>query len=167
MGTHVIVADANLLIYHFVQGAKTELAHQVSERDADWIVPSLWRHEFLNALCMNVRGAGMPAESALAAYNDAELLLAPREHTANPADVIRLSIQHGISGYDAQYVALAMSLHLRLVTEDKELILKLPGTALSMNSFLALPSGRGGVRESSATYRTSRGRPKQASHARA
>ena len=106
----MIVADANLLIYHFVQGAKTELAHQVSEQDADWIVPSLWRHEFLNALCMSVRGTDMPADSALAAINDAEILLAPREYAVNPADVIRLSADHGISGYDAQYVALAKSL---------------------------------------------------------
>lgn len=151
----MIVADANLLIYHFVQGAKTELAHRVGALDDDWIVPQLWRHEFMNAMAMNVRDAGMSLEQALSAYNEAYGLLSPREREFNMTDALRLATAHSVSVYDAEYVVLAQAQHVPLVTEDKELLRKFPATAVSMSDFVSSHSGgtrRGVVREKRSSY---------------
>lgn len=159
MGARVIVADANLLVYLFVQGAKTDLAHRVSDVDDNWVVPSLWRHEFANALAMSVREAGLPLDSALKVYGMAHALLAPREQAVNLGDALRVSAEHAVSVYDAEYVMLAMSLGVRLVTEDRELLRKFAGTAISMQGFLDGQPGE--VREKKAAY--SARRPKRAS----
>ena len=155
----MIVADANLLIYHFVQGAKSDLAHQVSRADDNWVVPVLWRHEFANALAMTVREAGLSLDDALATFGDAQKLLSARECVVNMADALELAAEKAISVYDAEYVVLALSKGIPLVTEDKELLRKFPGTAVSMRGFLdgqpgATPTGS--VREEAATYSTRR-----------
>ena len=151
----MIVADANLLIYHFVQGVKTDLAHRVGELDDDWIVPPLWRHEFMNAMAMNVREAGMPLERALSAYNEAFALLSTREREFIMADALRLATTHSISVYDAEYVVLAQAQHVPLVTENKELLRKFPASAVSMSDFISSRSGgtrHGTVREKRSSY---------------
>ena len=158
----MIVADANLLIYHFVQGVKTDLAHRVGELDDDWIVPPLWRHEFMNAMAMNVREAGMPLDQALSAYSEAYALLSTREREFNLTDALRLATTHSVSVYDAEYVVLAQAQHVPLVTEDKELLRKFPATAVSMSDFVSSRSGgsqRGTVREKKSPYATRRKKP--------
>ena len=45
--------------------------------------------------------------------------------------------KYAITGYDAQYVALAQSLNAPLITEDRKLRAAVPGVALFMQEFLA------------------------------
>lgn len=159
MGAVVIVADANLIVYHFVRGEKTELAHKVSGMDDDWIVPLLWRHEFSNALAMSVRQSGLSLADALSTFGEAQGLLSAKEHDVNMADVLRLSAEKAISVYDAEYVVLALSKGVPLVTEDKELLRKFPGTVVSIRNFLSARSDEtsaGTVREKRASYATRR-----------
>ena len=158
MGAWVIVADANLLIYRFVQGTKTELAQQVSARDDDWIVPPLWRDEFSNALAMTVRRAGLTLEQAMSIYSQADSLLSSRERRASMGDALRLSVAHTISVYDAEYVVLAQSKQIRLVTEDTELLRKFPETAVSMSDFVGPEHGKHLVRERGVPYGSPRPR---------
>ncbi len=155
----MIVADANLLVYHFIQGVKTELARQVSEADDDWLVPALWRHGFANALAMSVREAGLSPELALSVYDDAQALLSAREQVVNMADALQLAVAHSISVYDAEYVVLAQCRHVPLVTEDKELLRKFPETAISMRGFVSSHSGGtspSAVREKKTAYNARR-----------
>jgi len=46
-----------------------------------------------------------------------------------PEDVFDLVAAYGITGYDAQLVALAKELHCTLYTQDRELIEKFPKLA--------------------------------------
>ena len=46
----MIVVDANILAYFFMEGGKTRLARQLREADAHWVAPEMWRHEFANIL---------------------------------------------------------------------------------------------------------------------
>ena len=151
----MIVADANLLIYHFVQGVKTDLAHRVGELDDDWVVPPLWRHEFMNALALSVREAGMSLDQALSIYNEAHALLSARECNLNMTEALRLAAAHSISAYDAEYVVLARARNVLLVTEDRELLKKFPSTAISMSAFVLSRAGgsrHGTVREKRGSY---------------
>jgi len=136
VGALVIVVDTNVLVYRFLEGLKTPLARQVSERDDDWHVPSLWRHEFANALAMAVRAGGLEIDAARKVYRESDSLLAARERHVDLDQALQLSTTHAISVYDAEYVSLARSLGIMLITEDKELLRKFPDTAMSMRKFI-------------------------------
>ena len=57
----MIVADTNLISYLVLEGSRTKAARRAWQRDPRWVVPTLWRSEFLNVLCLSVR-AGLIAE---------------------------------------------------------------------------------------------------------
>jgi predicted nucleic acid-binding protein len=48
-----------------------------------------------------------------------------------------VAAKYAVTGYDAQYVALAQSLNAPLITEDRKLREAVPGIAFSMQEFLA------------------------------
>ena len=50
---------------------------------------------------------------------------------------LAVAAKYAITGYDAQYVALAQSLNAPLITEDRKLRTAVPGVAFSMQEFLA------------------------------
>ena len=50
---------------------------------------------------------------------------------------LAVAAEYAITGYDAQYVALAQSLNAPLITEDRKLRKAVPGIAFSMLEFLA------------------------------
>jgi predicted nucleic acid-binding protein len=51
----VIVADTNLVAYLLIDGERTDSARAVWARDSRWMLPTLWRSEFLNVLTTAVR----------------------------------------------------------------------------------------------------------------
>lgn len=55
----MIVADTNLIGYLAIQGIHTPKARTAYGRDAIWMVPPLWRSEFLNVLVTSVRFGGL------------------------------------------------------------------------------------------------------------
>jgi predicted nucleic acid-binding protein len=50
---------------------------------------------------------------------------------------LAFAAKYAITGYDAQYVALAQSLNAPLIKEDRKLRKAVPGIAFSMQEFLA------------------------------
>ncbi|MGZ5446412.1 MAG: hypothetical protein ACXWLY_31220 [Thermoanaerobaculia bacterium] len=51
----MIVADTNLVAYLLIEGDKTAAARAVWKKDSRWMLPTLWRSEFLNVLTTAVR----------------------------------------------------------------------------------------------------------------
>ncbi len=51
----MMVADANLTLYLYVEGPHTDEAQEVLRRDPEWVVPPLWQSEFLNVMWQYVR----------------------------------------------------------------------------------------------------------------
>jgi predicted nucleic acid-binding protein len=64
-------------------------------------------------------------------------LLDNHEHEPDAAAALAIALEHRISAYDAQYVALALQLKPLLITEDRKLQRALPEQAASLRSFLA------------------------------
>lgn len=136
----MIVVDTNVIAYLLIAGEKTPLAQQAFERDSDWIVPPLWRHEFLNVLATFARQGGGTLDQVLEVWRRAVRLFAAREHEVNFEQALQISHESGISAYDAQYVTVSLALDLPLVTEDRQLLEAFPEAALSLAAFLQLPT---------------------------
>ena len=133
----MIVADANLIVYLFVTGARTVEAEAVLRRDPRWIAPLLWRSEVRNALIGLVRGGLLSLEEALTVISNAERLLVGSEFAVPSSRVLLLAHRSGCSAYDCEYVALAEDLRIPLVTTDSALLRAFPGRAMPPRAFLA------------------------------
>ena len=134
-GTAVIVVDTNLVAYAFIEGTHTPLTAQVREKDAEWRLPVLWRHEFLNILATYVRHGGMELRQSLAVWDRAMKLLVPCERVVDMTLALHLAVANHISAYDAQFIALAQSLNTVCLTEDRRLLRVFPRFTKSMKQF--------------------------------
>lgn len=131
----MIVVDTNIIAYAYIQGDYTKLAHRVRESDPQWRLPTLWRHEFLNLLSVYVQHGGCQLERALELWTSAVNNLSPCEQTVDMAAVLKLACEYKLAAYDAQFIVLAQSLLIPCVTEDKSLLQKFPGLAMTMQDF--------------------------------
>ena len=125
----MIVADSNLIASCVLESKATPAALALRTRDPDWRVPRLWRYEVQNILATMIKAKRLGRKEAEAIFRGLLESLRTNEHEPDPADVLLLVEKYGISGYDAQFVALAQELGTRLVTRDKELLKKLPDVA--------------------------------------
>ncbi len=148
----MIVADSNVLSARNLSSVSTRLAEEVEKRDPVWIVPPLWRYEFQNILATAIRNGQLAPEDASEAWRKASAQLKANEHEPDPEAVIDLAGRHRISGYDANFIALAREMGVRCVTEDGELIRKFPGLAVSMAGFVKAGRTGEGVREARARH---------------
>lgn len=133
----MIVVDTNVIAYALIQGAQTKNALNVYQKDSDWLVSELWRHEFLNVLALYVRQGGIDAADGRQTWRAATSLFDSSIRPVPMEDALQIAVDESVSSYDAQFVALAYSLQIQLVTEDRGLQRKFPGTAVSMRNFLA------------------------------
>jgi predicted nucleic acid-binding protein len=131
----MIVVDVNVVAYLLIAGDKTEKAQQAWAKDPQWRLPSLWRHGLLNVLGAYVHSGGATADDAVAIWRQAIALLGSEEEQPAIEQALLLAAEHEISVYDAQYVALALTYRLPLVSEDKVLQRKFPETVLSLDEF--------------------------------
>jgi len=150
----VIVVDSNVLAARNLTSVQTRAAEQVEELDPLWIAPPLWRYEFQNILAKTIWARQLTPEAAMAAWRTISTQMAENEHEPSPEKVIELSSRYRITGYDANFIALAMEMGVMCVTEDGELQRMFPGIAVSMKDFATRPSSEGRVREAQPVYRT-------------
>ncbi|MFQ5743995.1 MAG: type II toxin-antitoxin system VapC family toxin [Acidobacteriota bacterium] len=133
----MIVVDVNIILHALTATPQNELARQLRRRDSDWLAPPLWRHEMLNVLATLTRQEVLARQSALTVWQNALDLMAAREQPPDMEHAFSLAIAHGISAYDAQYIALAESLDVLMVSEDRKLNRLLPQRVISLAQALA------------------------------
>ena len=131
----MIVVDVNVIAYLLIAGEKTDHARALRFLEPEWALPDLWRDEFLNILTTYVRQGGTSLDSAKALWLAAVDLFAGREITADPTTTLDLAARHGLSAYDAQYLAVAVALGARLITEDRALLHAAPQHCATMREF--------------------------------
>jgi len=132
----VIVADTNTIAYLYLPTDQTDNVVSLLHKDPQWVAPLLWRSEFRNVLSLYVRKKIIDLDTAIAMQAQAESQLADNEYTVSTMDVLALSRQTGCSAYDCEFVSLAKSLNLKLITGDKKLIRAFPGIAMSAGDYL-------------------------------
>ena len=117
----MIIADNNLVVYLFVEGPHSEETRAVLKQEEAWMVPPLWRSEFLNAMLGYIRQDALTEAGAVRYFEEAEAIVQmiepPRIDT-----VLHLAVQHRLSAYDATYAALARHLGVQHVTYDGQVL---------------------------------------------
>jgi predicted nucleic acid-binding protein len=134
----MIVADTNTIAYLYLPTAQTNDVVSLLHKDPHWVAPLLWRSEFRNVLALYIRKGIIDLSTATAMQTQAEQQLADNEYTVNSIDVLALASQSGCSAYDCEFVSLANSLNLKLITGDKKLIQLFPGIAMTAGEYLRI-----------------------------
>lgn len=84
-------------------------------------VPDLFWHELRNLLLVAEGKGRMPPRMAAVEVQAFRDLTIETRTRRNDADVLRLAAEHGLSAYDAAYLALAIELRRPLATLDQKL----------------------------------------------
>lgn len=132
----MIVVDTNIVVYTFIEGEHTSLMGALWRHDSRWRLPMLWRHEFLNVLATYTRRGGMELPDANHLWLAARRWCRPMENAVDMATVLHIAVAQDISAYDAQFVALARSLGVPLISEDARLRRRCPETVVSTSDYL-------------------------------
>ncbi|MEX0747307.1 MAG: type II toxin-antitoxin system VapC family toxin [Rhodothermales bacterium] len=135
----MIVVDADVIAYFWLEaGAKrTTAARRARRKDGDWIAPHLWRSEFRSVLRGYLNAGLLTLGTALKVAEKAEKDMRGHEYDVVTTDVLRLVQRSRHSAYDCEYVALAQSLRVPLVTGDQELPALFPDSAVLLEDFIA------------------------------
>jgi len=124
-----VVLDASVIL-KWVLDAETEPGHAAAQRllqrwqqgELDLLVPPLWLYEVGNILCLKRRE---DAYAALAALWDLGLSEVPFSRGLIQRTIL-LAQSHGLTFYDASYLAVAEEKKAILVTADGKFYRRLP-----------------------------------------
>ena len=129
----MIVVDSNIVAYLYLPGEFTESAERLLEREPEWTAPLLWRSELRNILALCMRKKLLDFDQAFRIQREAEALLADHEYDIDSFDVLKLARDSGCSAYDCEFIALAMRLDVKLVTEDAKLRKAFPTVTMAFS----------------------------------
>ena len=131
----MIVVDTDVIASFWIKMPRTERAHGARRRDADWIVPVLWRSEFRSVLRQYLLRGLLGFADALWIAEKAEGMMAGSEYVVRSADVLKLVERSGHSSYDCEFVALAEAEGVQFVTGDRAVARLFPDTAVLLEDF--------------------------------
>ena len=131
-----VVVDTNVIAYYWLPGANAENAVALRRRTDNWFVPKLWRSEFRNVLARYLRAGSIGLEQANALIRGAEAELVDFEREVDSVSVMELVAASACSAYDCEFIALARSMEIPLVTEDARVLREFPPTAVDTRTML-------------------------------
>jgi predicted nucleic acid-binding protein len=131
----LIVADTNLVAYLLIEGDNTPAARAVWSKDSRWMLPTLWRSEFLNVLTTSVRARVLTLAQAHETWQVANTVFGRSEVEPSGDDVLETAAKRNLSAYDAQFVVAAVDLDVPLVTSDRKLLNACPDLAIAPERF--------------------------------
>ncbi len=117
-------------------------AHLAADPAAHFCAPELFDIECANILWKHIQRFGYPlAQAQLNLATLAALALDRFSITSVVADALAIAATHGITAYDACYVATAAHVSLPLVTADSKLVGRMAGTPYTVLDLatLAIP----------------------------
>ena len=125
----MIVADCTLITQLFLRTEQVRAAERLST--VPWIVPPLWRSELRNVCRKYILAGLVPLGDAEAAMRLAEERLDGSERQPSSDRVLATVAATRCSAYDAEYVVLALTFGVPLVTSDVKLQRLFPEFAIS------------------------------------
>lgn len=132
----MIVADANLLAYLVMPGERTAEAEAVLAKDPTWVAPALWRSELRSVVNKYIVRGDLTIARAVSLLGQLDEVIGGREGDVDAEDVLALALRSKCSTYDCEYVALAKTLGVPLVTTDRAILKAFPALAMTPAQFL-------------------------------
>lgn len=133
----MLLVDTNVVAYLLIEGNHTEAAQQLRRRDPDWRSEAFLLVEFTNVLASSIANKRMTFRLAQDFLGKAVALFDGKLRTMSPASVLAAAVRHGVSAYDARFLALAETIGLPIVSEDKKLRTAAPELTQSLADALA------------------------------
>jgi predicted nucleic acid-binding protein len=139
----MIVVDASVVSFLLIEGELTDAARALHALDPEWITPPILNHEMLTILAAlgGAEGRADQADQVERIWRDVRNLAGPRQQIPDPVRSMRLAVKLGIPGHQAQYLCLADSLNLALITEEEDLLRAAPDRAMTIIDYLERRSG--------------------------
>jgi predicted nucleic acid-binding protein len=134
----VIVVDASVVPYLFVEGELTEEVSSLYQLDSGWVTPPILNHEMLHILSGLGKSEGVEIIERL--WREIRSALGVNQQVPDPVRSLRLAVRHGIGGNEAQYLCLAESLDLPFVSEDPALQERFRGRIFGVSEYLNMKS---------------------------
>ena len=131
----MIAVDTNIIASLYLETERSKQAEDALRKDSDWVAPILWRCEFCNVLAIQVRLRHLRLQAALRVMEAAEAQFKDHEFEVPSLDVLRLADKSSCSAYDCEFVALAQSLEIPLVTLDRRIQTAFPAIAVALEDF--------------------------------
>jgi len=132
----MIVVDVNFLIHFYFPSDFSPVAEKVFLKDPTWISPLLWRSEYKNVLLGFVRKGIIDFSKAIEGIEKAEIKMQGAEHPVSSLQVMELGRNSNCTAYDCEYVALAKTKELTLLTWDGKILKAFPKVAITPEKYL-------------------------------
>lgn len=132
----MIVVDTNVVVHLITDGRASEDAEALFEEDNDWAAPRILMSEFRNVLLGMMRRGGITSDRAKVMSDRAAEVLADRITPVDSAQVLDVAMEYDLTAYDAEFVALARTLDVPLVTLDGGILEGAPDVAMRPRAFL-------------------------------
>ncbi len=133
----MVLIDTNIVAYLLLQGDHTPAARRLRRADPDWRSEAFLMVEFANVLASYLATKRMTLPAAQVFLGRAAALLEGKLARMPHPQVLGVAARHGVSAYDARFLALADQLGIRLVTEDAKLRKAAPALTQSLAEALA------------------------------
>lgn len=130
----MIVVDTNVMMNFVFGGTDGAAAADLLRKDPEWAAPVILLSELRNALLGVVRRGVATSEQVKAMNDDAAQVLGSRIVGVPGGLVIDIALGCGLTAYDAEFVAAARTLGVRLVTLDREILRGAPDVAVPLAS---------------------------------
>ncbi len=133
----MIVIDTNIIAALCIPSPQTKAAEALLATDQNWHAPILWISEFRNVVSKHIRRGSTSFPQAEVALHNARKTL-PESHTHFPEDqrILELLSRSGCTSYDCEFVAVAESLDVPLVTWDGQVLKNFPERAVTPEAFV-------------------------------
>ena len=132
----MIVVDTNVLIHFYFPSQFTIITEKNFLKDSNWISPVLWRSEFKNVILGFLRKDIIDFSQAITAIEMAEIKMQGFEFPVSSNLVMELAQDSNCSSYDCEFVGLAQTKDLPLLTWDKKILNAFPEIAIKPENFV-------------------------------
>jgi predicted nucleic acid-binding protein len=133
----MIVVDTNVLAYLYFPSDLSEEVDKLDKKEEEWVVPTLWKSEFINTATAYYRKRLITFQQASEAVREAAMLFEDYELDADTDTIMSFVKNSQCSSYDCQFVALAYQLSVKLLTYDKQVLREFPDIAIKPSDYLA------------------------------
>lgn len=132
----MIVVDTNVMVHLIAEGSEGASATAIFERDGEWAAPRILMSEFRNTVLGMLRRGSITSDDAKVMSERAAGTLGERIMPVDSAQVLDAAIECRLTAYDAEFVALARTLGVPLVTLDGGILEGAPDVAVRPRAFL-------------------------------